>query len=886
MGKISFKFVLILLKVLFFSNTFFAQNIEGVVKTTQDVPLENASIILKNSENKTLSYQFAKADGTFRFTGLETGTYILQCNAAGYEKLILTIALTKDDTKKVTAELAEKTEELQEMVIDLPAPIKQKKDTVTFNVKAFTDGTEYTLEDLLRKLPGIQVTENGTVKVGNQEIEKIMVEGDDFFEKGYKVLSKNMPVKPLREVELLKNYSHNKHLKGIENSDKVSLNLKLEDDAKRQWFGNVEAGYGVTSENRYTLRGNLMNFGRKNKYYFLTNLNNLGYDATGDINHLIRPETEFTIGNNLYSEQLLNLSPSTAALRDDRTRFNNTEMLSVNSIFTLSDKTKLKAIAFLNTDGQNFFRKSFDRFYDGATTFENTENYYMRQKRFSAFGKVNLTHDFSKKATLEFTTRFNYADNSDRSYVNFNGLTLEEYLNTNTNFVDSEISYTVTPSESKVWILTGRLIKEEAPQRYHINRFVYQDLFKQDAQAVSQTSEDKMFFYGFEAKYLDRRPGGHLFEFNTGVNEKNNDLTTAFYLINEHEAPYGPEGFQNRLKLQQYSYYSGLSYLLHLNNNFSIIPSFKVNLMNQRMTEIHSKKQSAPLLLSPALHVNWEVNSRNKLQAAYRYNRQTSPLTSLYPQYIHSGFRSFSAGYGNFTEFTTHNGSLNYSLGNWSDRFFMSASTGYSFSERYFSTSTVMSQNYSVTIPVVLNNRSMVYYNLSTDYYFKHLKSNFKATLTGNRSKYQNYVNQSDIRDITAVSFNYGLEIRSGFRGIFNYHIGTIWDYTQFKTITALDYTNNRTFLNLSFRFSKELNATLHNERYFFGNLSQAKKEFYFSDINLAYQPIEKLRLTLVINNLFNTDSFVSYSISDISFSETSYRLIPRYALLKAEYRF
>src|SRR5690554_2479453 len=229
MGKINFKNILLLLIGLLCGNTFFAQSIEGVVITEQNNAVGNVSVILKNSEDKTIAYQFTKPDGSFSFANLDSKKYTLQCNALGYEKQLLTIDLSNEKTKKVTVTLNEKAEELQEIVIDIPAPIKQKNDTITFDVKSFLDGTEYTVEDLLKKLPGIQVTENGTVKVGNQEIEKIMIDNDDFFEKGYKILSKNMPVKPVKEVELLKNYSNNKHLKGIENSAKVALNLKLDD---------------------------------------------------------------------------------------------------------------------------------------------------------------------------------------------------------------------------------------------------------------------------------------------------------------------------------------------------------------------------------------------------------------------------------------------------------------------------------------------------------------------------------------------------------------------------------------------------------------------------------------------------------------------------------
>ena len=885
MGKLTFKNLFLILIVLLFCNTIFAQSITGVVSNEHGTALGNASIIIKDTDNKTVAYQFTKTSGNFSFTNLEAKQYTLQCNALGYEKQTITIDLSQEKIQNNTITLQEKAEELQEIVIDISTPIKQKNDTITFNVKSFLDGTEYAVEDLLKKLPGIQVTENGTVKVGNQEIEKIMVEGDDFFEKGYKILSKNMPVKPLKEVELLKNYSNNKHLKGIEKSDKVALNLKLEDDAKRQWFGNIDAGYGVVSENRYTVRSNLMNFGKKNKYYFLTNLNNLGYDATGDISHLIRSSNDYVVGDNQQAQQFLSLAPSTAALRDDRTNFNNAEMLSLNSIFTLTNKTKLKAIAFLNTNEQNFYRNSYDQFSDGTTTFTNTEDYYMRQKKLSAFGKIDLTHDFSKKSTLEITSRFNYADNKDRSSINFNGNNLEERLKTTTNFFDSKIVYTTKPTDKKVWIIAGRFINEETPQNYNVNQFVYQDLFSTNANAVRQKAANNMTFYGFEAKYLDRRTKGHLFEWNTGAELRNDDLNTRFYLI-DNETELQPDGFQNNFTFQNHSYYTYLSYSYQVTSNFRIVPSAKINFINQKIVESNQDETFSPLLFSPALNLNWEINSKNKLQASYNYNWQTSSLLDLYSNYIHSGFRNFSVGYNDFTKFANQNANLMYTFGNWSDRFFMSAMTGYSFSDQYFSSRSILSQNYSVSEPVVLNNREMIYFNLNADYYFKKIKSNFKFTFGGNSSNYQNYVNESDIRDITSTTINYGIEVRSGFNGIFNYHIGTKWDFNQFKTTNNFSYTNNRTFLNLNFRFSKELYATLHTERYYFDNLTQNQKDFYFSDLNIDYQLNEKIRLGFTLNNIFNTDTFVSYSLTDISVSEASYKLIPRYALLKLELRF
>ena len=148
-------------------------------------------------------------------------------------------------------------------------PITIKKDTIVFDAKSFLQGNELVVEDLLKKIPGLNVLTDGTIKIGNQEVEKVMIDGDDFFEKGYKIVTKNMPVNPIDKVEVYQNYSNNKHLKGIENSEKVALNLTLKEDAKRIWFGNIFGGYGLVSENRYEFRANLMNFGKKSKHYFL-----------------------------------------------------------------------------------------------------------------------------------------------------------------------------------------------------------------------------------------------------------------------------------------------------------------------------------------------------------------------------------------------------------------------------------------------------------------------------------------------------------------------------------------------------------------------------------------------------------------------------------------
>ena len=204
-----------------------------------------------------------------------------------------------------------------------------------------------------------------------------------------------------------------------------------------------------------------------------------------------------------------------------------------------------------------------------------------------------------------------------------------------------------------------------------------------------------------------------------------------------------------------------------------------------------------------------------------------------------------------------------------------------------FSTNTILTQNYSQFEKVLFNNREFLTFFSNIERYFKPISSNFKITVDGSKSNYKNSVNNSDLREINNNSLNYGFEIRSGFKGILNYHIGSKWNYNEIKTTNTNSYTNTMTFIDLSFVINERLNFQIQTERYHFGNLDKDSNKYYFMDLEARYTtPSGKLHFSLSGNNLFNTATFRSYSINDISISKTEYRLQPRYLLLKMEFRF
>ena len=878
------------LLLLSFSFSYGQSLIKGEVKDLNNESIRSANIILKDNSGKIITYTYTDEYGTFKLKTEKIGKFILTASSMGFEQKSFDVIIEKNyEIKTIDFILNTKVTEIKEIIIQSKRPFTIKNDSVFFNADFYKQGNEQTVEDLLKKIPGLNIDANGTIKVGNQEIEKVMIDGDDMFEKGYKILTKNMPVQPIDQVQLLQNYSNNKHLKGIENSNKVALNLTLKEDAKRVWFGNINAGYGLVSENRYEFRGNLMNFGKKNKYYFLTNLNNIGVDATGDINHLIRPyrfDEPASIGDDQTANTLLGLGFDTPNLKQKRVNLNNAEMLSLNSIFTLSNKVKLKTLGFLKTDEVDFFRNSFQSFSVGTTTFTNTEDFVGRKKQLIGFGKVDLTYDISKNKTFEYTGKFNKTNEKNRSDLFFNNDLLNERLNANNQLLDQKIVYSNKFKEKKVFLLSGRYINEKTPQNYSVNQFIFSDLFSENANNTKQLSENKMQFAGIEAHLLDKKTNGDLLELKMGNQLRIDNLNTRFQLLNNQISLSFPNGYQNNLIYTTNDLYLSAKYRFKL-GKFTLLAQSDAHQLFNKLENFNIKSNQNPFFIIPKIGLDWKINDKNKILTSYFFNTINAGVLDVYSGFVQTGFRSFSKGLEAFNQLNSSSAILNYAYGSWGDKFFANTFILYSKNNHFYSTNSIIAQNYSQSEKIIIKDREFLSISSNIDRYFKPIKSNLKVNLGATKTNFKNVVNNSNLREVKNLNADYGFELRSGFRGFFNYHIGSKWNYNQVETTIKNNFTNNMTFLDLSFMFSNTFNIQMQSERYFFGNSDKNNNQYYFLDIEARYVVKEnKLTFFLSGNNLFNVETFRNYSISDINISQTEHRLMPRYVLLKMELRF
>jgi hypothetical protein len=885
------KLILIIISLLTIQIKCLAQvNISGYIIDDNTSKGVLSSIILKDDKGKILAYTNSKSDGFYEFYTTLNGIFSIQASSLSYEiqNKKITILNNKDKINQ-NFYLKSKVIELKEVVVSSRKSIVEKKDTIIFDAKSFLQGNEQVVEDLLKKIPGLNVLSDGTIKIGNQEVEKIMIDGDDFFEKGYKLVTKNMPVNAIDKIELYQNYSNNKLLKGIENSDKVALNLTLKEDSKRIWFGNFYGGYNILLDNKFEYKGNLMNFGKKSKHYFFTNGNNIGIDAKGDINQLISPyryDEPSSIGDNQTSKTLISLNYDLPKLNKRRVNINNDKLLSLNSIFSISKSIKLKTIGFINKTETNFFKNSIQQFVNINNSFTRKEDLAGNKKNITTFGKVELIYDLSKTKTFEYTSKFNQGNEKNTSNLLFNNVSLFERLNSENYLFDQKIVYTNKFIDKKVFLLTGRYINEKTPQIYSVNKYYFNDIFHENANNTNQKSENQMEFSGIEAHLLDKKNNGNLLEIKFGNQLRRDNLYSRFTLFENKNVISSPVNYQNCFTYSSTDLYLSAKYRFNF-KKFTLLNQSDVHQLFNQLEKSNFKRNQTQFFIVPKIGINWVINEKNKILSTYTYNTTNIDILDIYSGYIQTGYNSFNKGIEEFNQLNASSAILNYTFGNWTSNFFANTFIVYTKNNNFYSTNSTITQNYTQSNKIIVKDRNIVSIGSNIDRYFKSIKSTFKINIGVSETNFKNVVNNSNLREVKNFNLTYGLEMRSSFSGIFNYNIGSKWNYNQIKSTTINSNLDNMSFIDLIFIFNDKFNIQLQTERYIFGNLNKDINKYYFLDIDARYVIKQnKLILFLSGNNLFDTRIFRNIIITDISINRLEYKLQPRFLLLKMEYRF
>ncbi|MDR1161156.1 MAG: TonB-dependent receptor, partial [Tannerellaceae bacterium] len=277
-----------LLIVCFFSLPAFAQRsaveVRGtIVEEGTDIPVEQATIRLLNVKDSTMINGVASSrNGSFSLKSIRPGNYLLHITYVGFEPLYQPLQITgrTNPVELGNLELSDGAILLGEAVVVGKAPeMVVRNDTIEYNADSYKVTEGSVLEDLLKKMPGVEVDSEGKITVNGKEVKKVMVDGKEFFSDDPKVASKNLPAQMIDKLQVLDRKSDMTLMTGFDDGEEETvINLTVKPGMKQGWFGNAFAGYG--SDERY--EGNFMvnRFYNSNQFTIMggvNNTNNMGF---------------------------------------------------------------------------------------------------------------------------------------------------------------------------------------------------------------------------------------------------------------------------------------------------------------------------------------------------------------------------------------------------------------------------------------------------------------------------------------------------------------------------------------------------------------------------------------------------------------------------------
>jgi hypothetical protein len=268
-----------------FSFSVFAQkvNVSGVLTDgNQKMPVYNSVVALLTPKDSIL-YTFTRTDkkGNFDLKNVKAGNYIVMTSHRQYADYLEDISVTETSKDLGTIALVSKINALREVIIKTGS-IRIKGDTTSYRASDFVVGANANVEELLKKLPGIQVDKNGVIKAMGETVQKVLVDGEEFFGDDPGMAVKNLRADAIKEVQVFDKKSDQAEFTGIDDGErKKTINLKLKEDKKKGYFGKIDgANESFTdSDSRYNTNLMFSSFKGKRKISaFLLN-GNTGQDG-------------------------------------------------------------------------------------------------------------------------------------------------------------------------------------------------------------------------------------------------------------------------------------------------------------------------------------------------------------------------------------------------------------------------------------------------------------------------------------------------------------------------------------------------------------------------------------------------------------------------------
>ena len=434
--------------------------LSGRVSDTADLPLPNINVMVYAAGSRSMAaFGVSDGDGNYKISVNVTADSLdLKANSAFFEKITLRIA---NRSQTVDFILREEVQELKGVTIRARS-IEQKGDTLEYIVGSFVQKQDKSIEDVLKRMPGIEVEDNGKITYQGLPIQKFYVEGMDLMGGSYAAVSKNLPHQSVSSVEVYENHQPIKMLEDRISSEQASINIKLAKNTALT--GTAKVGLGAWP---FLRNVNLtpMLFSGKVQALAAYRTNNTGEDLSIYSRRLtvenLRSERPGKLGEELGVKQT-----GTPLFSTSRHLDNKTHLVNMNTLFPLSKSTSLRVNLYYLNDLRKQSVSQSNTLYLATDTLAYTEQIDNRLRNNQLFGTITLNRNdnaYFLDNKLNFSKAWNNAFGLD---VN-NGWPISQTLETPALSIDNDLRL-IIPVGKRLLDFTSYIGYGHTPHRLEV----------------------------------------------------------------------------------------------------------------------------------------------------------------------------------------------------------------------------------------------------------------------------------------------------------------------------------------------------------------------------------------------------------------------------------
>lgn len=877
---------------------------EGKVTDSLGNSLELANIIAINNETSDLeAYSITNEEGKFSLELKANSTYKIQVSFIGmstYEELVEVANETIFKSYTLQEDIS-----LDEVQITYEMPVTIQGDTIVYNADSFKNGSERKLEDVLEKLPGVEINEDGQVEVEGKVVNKLMVNGKDFFDGDTKIATKNIPSNAVDKIQVLRNYSDVNQLKSVtDNSDNIALNIKLKEGKENFWFGNINmgGGYSDVEESLYAVQPKLFYYNPKFTFNFIGDINNIGEialtprDLRGFGGGFRAPSAKSGTNINLGDNSLNFLTTQNNALSTENI------LGATNFSWAVSSNLDISGFFIFNSSKIESEELTAKQYTDADIEIPNELTEQTSEERSNqGLFKLSASYKPNFNNQLDYDVLGKFSDDNQRQNLFSSVLGNTNQLDETTPFsINQNLNYYFTLDENNIFALeVQHLIKDEDP--FYNALIEDKDTYNATAASLGLAMDEENYNVAQDRRIKSNQLDAKL-DYYLIINPKSNlNITlgtilshqsfqsTLFQFLDDGSTFLPTPEFNDGLASNDVDYnFSDVYLAFHYRfrkGKFTITPGLSLHSYSNKNEQIGNEFKDTFFRLMPDFETRIQFKNSESLTFRYDMQNQFTDVTKIAKGTVYNDFSQIQFGESELQNALSHNLSLLYSSFNLFNYTNVFARLAYSknidqirnitFFENVITTNTFFNSSFADENASFFGRVQRTFGRIigSLNASFGYNKLN--QFIETNRSVFENFTQtyvprvRTNFKTAPNVSVKYGYTVTKNYQGSTNTTF-----YTNAPSIEFDAYIWNKVTLKTDYTYTKQ---TLKG-----GN----SDSFTTWNASLAYRKNRdaKWEYEIVATNILNIDSKLSNTATNLFVSQSRTFIQPRFITFRFRY--